>query len=229
MSAAIEGALGLAPLRITARLMGPIVVSDPPVHLDALLTMAVAKREGRPPVCAPIDVLRAMRESPIDLPLARSACGRFYLATRMLGETESHQLRYVQRRFPVSQVIARGSAKRLARSAGEHKDFRSAIQVAHVTEPTWYAVGDADAVRGMLGWITGLGRRRAVGHGAVISWTVEPCESWGAGFPVLDVEGRPLRNVPLDVPGLAENVEVRIGRVAPPYWLQVDEEEIAVA
>lgn len=229
MSAVTEGALGLVPLRITARLMGPIVVSDPPVHLDALLTMAVARREGRPPVCAPIDVLRAMRESPIELPLARSVCGRFYLATRMLGETEAHQLRYVQRRFPVSQVIARGSAKRLARSAGEHKDFRSAIQVAHVTEPTWYAVGDADAVRGMLGWITGLGRRRAVGHGAVISWTVELCESWGAGFPVLDVEGRPLRNVPLDVPGLAEDVEVRIGRVAPPYWLQVDEEEIAVA
>src|SRR5690606_8508703 len=83
VSATTESARGLVPLRITARLMGPIVVSDPPVHLDALLTMAVAKREGRPPVCAPIDVLRAMREDPIALPLARSSCGRFYLATRM--------------------------------------------------------------------------------------------------------------------------------------------------
>lgn len=216
------------PLRITARLMGPIVVSDPPVHLDALLTMAVAKREGRPPVCAPIDVLRAMREDPIDLPLARSSCRRFYLATRMLGEPEAHQLRHVQRRFPVTQVIARGSAERLTRSAGEHKDFRAAIQVAHVTEPTWYAIGNEGAVRELLAWITGLGRRRAVGHGAVISWAVEPCEPWSASFPVLDVEGRPLRNVPLDVPGLADGVDVRIGRVAPPYWLQVDEEEIAV-
>lgn len=213
----------MRPLRVTAHMRAPFMRSDPPVHLDAMLMAAVAKRDAMPPVCSPSDLASAPR---IDLPIARSACDRYWLASRMLGARVEKQRAFVQRRFPVAQWKAYGTKRIINRSAGATKDFREIHELHHIDQPTWYAVGDVARVRALLEWVTGIGRRRAVGHGAVDAWAVKECEPWGDGFPVLDVDGRPLRNLPVDVDGIAD-CEIRLGRVEPPYWMHAGEQEVA--
>lgn len=213
----------MRPLRITAEMVSRTIVSADGLHLDALLMSAVAKRDGLAPLYTQADALRA---EPLDIPVAMSPCGRYYLASATIGEPIAREARHVQRRFPLHEAIAMGDAslKRVATNAGPTKSFRIPVETQHVPVWTWYATGDADGVRDLLSWVTRLGRRRAVGEGLVRAWHVEPCESWD-GFPVLH-DGRPLRHLPMDVPGLGEH-SVRIGRCLPPYWLRVDEQEVA--
>lgn len=213
----------MIPLRVTAEMATRLVISADGLHLDGLLMAAVAKRDDLPPLYTQADALRAPA---LDIPIARSSCGRYYLASAAIGDAIARELRYVQRRFPLHEAIAMGapSLKRVATNAGACKAFRIPVEAQHMPTLTWYAVGNEDGVRELLGWITRLGRRRAVGEGLVREWRVEPCEPW-EGFPVLR-DGRPLRHLPLDVEGLGEHA-VRIGRVSPPYWLRVDEQEVA--
>lgn len=70
-------------------------------------------------------------------------------------------------------------------------------------------------VRELLALVTHLGKRRAVGLGRVERWEVLPCEPW-EGFPVLR-DGRPLRPLPTDWPGLVE-YDLGLRTLSYPYW-----------
>ena len=92
---------------------------------------------------------------------------------------------------------------------------------------TWWCIGDREEIASLLrGCIGYLGKRRAVGHGPIARWEVEPCETW-EGFPVVRA-GRPLRPLPLDWPGLASEPETAYRVLAPPYWRRNREELCAV-
>lgn len=218
----------MIPIRIIADMMSRTVVSDDGLHLDSLLMAAVAKRDGLPPL---LSQRQAIDAEPLQIPIALSPCGRYYLATSALGHVEARENRYVNRRFPLHESIALGdeSFKRVMLSSGSCKGFRVPVESSHVDRWTWYAVGDLEAVRELVPLVTRLGKRRSVGEGLVRAWTVEKCEPWAGAFPVLDVDGMPLRNVPLDTPGLSDRYVARIGRLRPPYWLRHDEHEVACA
>lgn len=218
----------MIPIRIIADMMSRTVVSDDGLHLDSLLMAAVAKRDGLPPL---LSQRQAIDADPLHIPIALSPCGRYYLATSALGHVEARENRYVNRRFPLHESIALGdeSFKRVMLSSGACKGFRVPVESSHVDRWTWYAVGDLEAVRELVPLITRLGKRRSVGEGLVRAWTVDECEPWAGAFPVLDVDGMPLRNVPLDTPGLSDRYVARIGRLRPPYWLRHDEHEVACA
>lgn len=218
----------MIPIRIIADMMSRTVVSDDGLHLDSLLMAAVAKRDGLPPL---LSQRQAIDAEPLQIPIALSPCGRYYLATSALGHVEARENRYVNRRFPLHESIALGdeSFKRVMLSSGACKGFRVPVESSHVDRWTWYAVGDLEAVRGLVPLVTRLGKRRSVGEGLVRAWTVKECEPWAGAFPVLDVDGMPLRNVPLDTPGLSDRYVARIGRLRPPYWLRHEEHEVACA
>jgi hypothetical protein len=218
----------MIPIRIIADMMSRTVVSDDGLHLDSLMMAAVAKRDGLPPL---LSQRQAIDAEPLQIPIALSPCGRYYLATSALGHVEARENRYVNRRFPLHESIALGdeSFKRVMLSSGSCKGFRVPVESSHVDRWTWYAVGDLEAVRELVPLVTRLGKRRSVGEGLVRAWTVEECEPWAGAFPVLDVDGMPLRNVPLDTPGLSDRYVARIGRLRPPYWLRHDEHEVACA
>lgn len=213
----------MIPLRVTAEMVSRVVLSADGLHLDALLMAAVARRDDLPPLMTQAEALSA---APLEIPVARSTCGRYYLASAAIGAPVAREGRYVQRRFPLHEAIAMGDVKRIATNAGPCKAFRIPVETQHIPTLTWYAVGEPEEIRALLSLVSRLGRRRAVGEGLVRAWRVEPCESWGDGFPVLNVEGRPLRHLPLDVAGIGEH-GVRVGRCAPPYWLRVGEAEVA--
>lgn len=213
----------MRPLVIVAEMVSRVVMADP-VHLDGLLMAAVAKRDNLPPLTTQAEALAAPRPK---IPLALSSCGRYFLASAAQGETAARELRYVQRRFPLSEAISMGGAslKRVATNAGPCKAFRIPVETQHIPTLTWYAMGEPEEVRELLEFVTRVGKRRAVGEGLVASWHVmDGVETW-PGFPVMK-DGRPLRHLPLDTDGLVE-FSMRIGRYAPPYWCRPGEEEIA--
>jgi CRISPR type IV-associated protein Csf3 len=213
------------PLKITAELYGRVLLPrEGVIHLDALLMAAVARVEMLPLV------LDEERMAEIPIPVAKSECGRYYLASASVQKVQKHESRWINKRFPIAEWQQLGggkSAQRVQLSAGPSKNFRLPAEAHHIEGQrlTWWCVGDRERITYLLGAITSVGRLRGHGEGEVRSWTVEPCEPW-EGFPVLSPDGAALRTLPLDTPRLGEHVP-RFGNLAPPYWRRSTEEPVA--
>lgn len=214
----------MGPIRITATLDSPIALPTGPLALDGLVMWAAAQRLD----LAPLGFRDAVD---VEIPIAKSACGRVYLASSSIVDWwELHERRFVNRRFPVAeaQVFGEPRFKRINLSAGAQKMYRIPTAVALPEHDTlaWFCVGDREALVDLLTCVTHLGKRRAVGRGKVRAWTVETCEPWSDGFPVVR-EGRALRTLPAEWPGLVDPVlahEV----ISPPYWQRERAETCAV-
>lgn len=215
------------PLRVVAQLGGRIAIPGGPLALDALLAAAVCLREGVPP--APrVEDLR-----PIEIPVVRAAGGRFHLASFSMGAFEHYEKKFTNRRFPVemAQAIGAESVRRIGISGGPGKTYRIPLEVGHVAQDglQWFCVGDPDEIRALLALVHYLGKRRGVGLGRVLGWTVEPAEPWEdwKGFPIVSPEGRPLRTLPANWPGLVDPM-VGYKTISFPYWRREAEEMCAV-
>lgn len=213
----------MTPLRITAHLWGEVVL--PPqggLALDALLAWRVANDLELPPPRSADECTR------VDIPIALEPGGRFHLCSFSQSEAELSALRYVNRRAPVEQYQTIGSTKirRVLLKGGVDKSYRIPMPTAHLRGDvvTWWCIGDAEEIRALLAGIGYLGKRRAVGRGRVVRWDVEPCEPWD-GFPVVR-DGRPLRNLPRDWPGLT-NAPMAYRVLTFPYWDRSREEVCA--
>lgn len=213
----------MRPLRVTAELGGPIALPGGPLALDALLAWAVCAREGHP---QPVDEIK-----PVEIPVQREPGGRFHMCSFSVGEVEEYEQRWVNRRFPLTEAqgFAGAKLKRIQVSAGPCKSFRLPLETAHMRDDrlTWWCIGDAEAISALLPLVTHLGKRRAVGNGRVVRWTVEKCETWGEGFPVV-LNGQPLRPLPPDWPGLADDVAQEYRTISYPYWDRRHEQLCAV-
>jgi CRISPR type IV-associated protein Csf3 len=223
-----EHSARMQPLRVTARLASDIANPMRPPVLDALLAYAVCLSEGRDPPDPTQPVPR------VEIPLARSACGRVHLCSFAVSEVEQMvRGRFTNRRFPLAEAQSMAGPKltRIQLTGGPCKSFRIPIETAWLAgdEIVWYCVGSADAVRDLLVWITHLGKRRGVGLGRVERWTVEAfdpaADGWGEGFPVTR-DGRALRNLPLDFEGTSK-AEQGYAVVTYPYW-ERDREELCL-
>lgn len=211
----------MVPLVVVAHLEGAIARPNPAYCLDSLLDWATYPERGIEHPCSP-EEWEATRT---ELPIARSACGRFHLVSEGIFDTEQTDNRWINRRFPLPEAMALGDAKlrRVDVKAGPQKSYRLPLETLHLLGDVivWFCVGDAQGIRDLLRWVTHLGKRRAVGLGRVARWEVELTSSWGEGFPLLR-EGVPTRALPLDHPGIAGG-EQRIGRFTFPYhyrWLE---------
>lgn len=212
----------MIPLRVTAQLWAGVLMPDRPIALDGLLGYAAWLRTGLPPAQTPDEIVD------LEIPLQKDPTGRFYLASFGMCEMEKHVVRYVNRRAPIEQMQMWGLRMSLTLSAGANKSYRIPHYVARLVDDrlTWWCVGDEAQVRDLLRDVSYLGKKRAVGLGRVKSWHVEPTEPW-EGFPVL-LDGRPLRTLPADYPGIEAECELSVDRLTPPYWLPVGRELCAV-
>lgn len=191
------------------------IILSRPIHFDGLLGAAVALRDQLPP---PIDASAIVE---IDLPLARER--GVWLASASESVVELRELRHINRRFPldVAQIMGARSIKTIDIKAGASASERIPVDVQHMErdELTWWCIGDAEQIRALLALVHHVGRKRGVGFGEVApsGWSVEACEPWGDGFPVLR-DGEPLRNLPADWPGLSPDVVTEYAVPSPPYW-----------
>lgn len=205
---------GSEPLRVRARIAGQI--RNVPA-LDSLLGAVLAERLGVPPAAHEGELV------PLAIPIARAAVGEYYLASFGEFEVERREIRYTHKRFPVEEAQMYGRDIRTLRiNAGPSKGFRIPYEALTLVGDVidWWCIGDSDDIRDLLGSVRHLGKRRGVGYGHVVGWTVEPCKPWGEGFPVAR-DGRPLRPLPWWCPaGL--DLEGALTRSAydMPYWLE---------
>jgi hypothetical protein len=211
------------PLAITARLQGAVALPYGPLALDSLLAAAVARRDGIPPALSPAEV------QPIEIPVEREPGGRFHLASFSVSETECIERRWVNRRFPLAEAQAMGDAKlrRILISAGPCKSYRLPLETRHMVddELRWWCIGEREEIEPLLAITSYIGKKRGVGRGRVVRWTVEPCELWD-GFPVVR-DGKPLRPLPPDWPGL-DDPAMAYRTLTYPYWIHAEEKLCAV-
>lgn len=217
----------MTPLEITATLMGRLVLpTEGYVHLDGILAWAVCALDLRPPA---LDEEQLDRE--IEIPIARSECGRYHLCSVSQADVRAREVRWLNKRFPVEwwQAIGGGkSAQRIQINAGPSKGFRVPIQATHLADDrlTWWCLGDAPEIERLLSVVTHVGRRRAVGEGEVRDWSVRAVEPW-PGFPVWR-DDQPLRALPHDDDRVSAQHVMRMGRLTFPYWLKAENDLVTV-
>lgn len=203
-------------LRITATLGGPICLPGGHLHIDALLCYAVVQERG------PERALDVTMIDDIEIPVARESGGLFHLCSTSLFKVETADLQYTNRRPPVEQYQTLGlhntKLRRVQINLGANKAYRIPRHVEYLVDDRidWFAIGDGAAIRELLAGITHLGKRRGVGLGKVLEWRVEPCESWGHGFPVVR-DGKPLRPLPTDWSGVTDG-RAGFGCITYPYY-----------
>jgi hypothetical protein len=214
------------PLRVECHLQGSVV--RPPM-LDSLLVALTAMRDEIPPVdCQP-----ERMPIRIDIPIQVEPGGRFHLCTEPQFVPVGAETHYKNRRFPVEQAAKLGDEKRVNRiniSAGDEKSYRIPHSVGFIegSTITWWCVGDKNKIEQLLRYCRYVGKFRGVGKGKVRAWVVTECEPW-EGFPVVR-EGRPLRPLPLDWPGLTDYDEEErvLGSIGTCYWDYTAREVCAV-
>lgn len=210
----------MSPLRVTALVPGQIALPNGPLALDSLLACQVALRDGLPPPSSAADCV------PIQIPVQLEPGGRFHLCSFSEGGLTEFDIRYVNRRAPTEAYVEFGVPGRVQINGGPDKSYRIPLEVGHVAggELVWWCVGDAEQIRQLLATVGYLGKKRNVGLGRVAGWTVEPCETW-PGFPVVR-DGRPLRPLPQDWPGL-EDPPLAYRVLSYPYFDHTREELLA--
>lgn len=214
------------PLHVVARLTEGIVLRHP-LMLDALLAWAVANRE---------QVLPPLPGEPspiVEIPVMREPQGRFHLCSQGFAVAECYELRYKNRRAPLQQMARLGTRKitRVRINVGENKSYRVPYELQFLSGDRieWWCFGDRARIVELLRAVHYLGKYRGSGKGRLDihgqPWTVEPCEPWD-GFPVLR-DGLPLRQLPLDWPGLRDDAPRAFRVLGYPYWDHTAEEELA--
>ena len=210
-------------LEVVATVAGPVHAPDGLPMLDGLLSWAIATRDALPLA------LTAEETRDIEVPLERSPCGRLWLCSQESAEVDAAELRYTNKRPAIEQfqAMADPKMKRVDIGAGANKGYRIPRPVSYLVDDriAWWALGDAESIRDLLGLVTHIGKKRSVGWGRVIEWRVATVDAWD-GFPVLR-DGLPLRPLPLDWPGLAPDSPTAYRTIAPPYWDHSREELVA--
>lgn len=210
----------MTPLQITAKLSGQIMCPES-CHLDGLLAYALAQTHGLPPVHVSDDRDRDLSFliAKVSEVLKHDERGFFHCSNPMF-EVEQYERRHINRRFPTDRAVVLGadSVRRVELSTGLSKSFRIPTRACFLRgdEVRWCALGEQSHLERLLGTITHLGKKRAVGLGGVSSWSVTECEGW-EHFPILSKDGRPMRSVPIDTPGLT-SYRTSLELLCFPYW-----------
>ncbi len=214
------------PLRVVAHLTEGVVLTYP-LMLDALLAWAESSKEQRlPPL--------AGRPGPlVEIPVMRVPGGQFHLCSQGFGAESMREVRHKHRRSPWQEMARFGtkSIRRVDIAAGPDKSYRVPYSLTHLeqNEIEWWCIGDRERIASLLSLVHYVGKHRGSGKGRLdihgTPWTVEPCDPW-EGFPILR-DGLPLRQLPIDWPGLRADSPRAWRPLSYPYFDHTAEEEVA--
>lgn len=210
-------------LVINATLTSPMAVPLFPINLDGLLAAMVCAKQGL--------VAGVGEWQDVEIPVERSVCGRYHMASVGHWVSLGSVGGYTQKRAPVTEYIKYGDSKlrTVNTAAGPNKGCRIPQPKALLEQMRWWCIGEAEAIMDLLCLVTHLAKKRSVGHGAVGKWEVTQYTKPWDGFPVMRPDGTPMRNLPLDTPGLGPETAAGVGPLTYPYWDQTRAIEVAQA
>lgn len=215
----------MTPVRITAVLAGPLADYAP--ALDGLLLEAQSRRLGTSPDRLPSRWKPA--PDPLDVPhihLDRDTLGDWpvYRVSRpILAECPAHVAHFGKRIGVERSRLLRPDERRVVVTSNTWtKSYRLPVRVLTVPSVVWFAVGDPDGLRDLLGGVQQLGRKLSHGWGRVKEWHVEEATAdWSWYAPDQD-SGRPvlMRVLPLcpELPADLDGWRADFGACCPPYW-----------
>lgn len=198
----------MRPLRITADLTEPVLYSDDGMHLDGLLAfgafMSLPPEERA--TWPALELTDWARD--IDLPLERWAVeqgGAYderladwhglvwgWAASAVTGEIAARRVAEVRKRPVIAEFARYTTDKSVLITGGPHKAWDLKFPTILAPRLVWYADGDPDEIRRLLGHVPALGKKRNHGHGTVREWRVEPwSESWS-----IERDGMLMRRMP---------------------------------
>jgi len=188
-------------LKITATLGKNYVPgSDGAIHLDALLMKAVVdllpdapELDKSSPMIFPIPV--EIHSVINGLPL--------FLSTSFMS-SGVNSVEYWHKRFPSNDVIRLCKSPNTSTTRGGYKDMRIPVDT-FCSDLTAFCVGDKNEIARLLNTINFIGKKRSIGKGYIVSWSVEKHE-------ISNDEILHMRPVP--------SKSGRIGGWCPPYWFK---------
>lgn len=218
-SPAAAGITQHVPLHVRAHVSQQLVLRGGTIALDAVLEWILWNRGTERP-----HVSSRPSETHPELATVVSFEKGIALCSHAKPELFEMETRYTNRRMPLN--LARhlcDGTRRINMSVGAEKSYHvpysAGLLRAGFVE--WWLMGDLVRVSSLLRLTSHLGARRGVGYGRVDRWEVNRCDTW-EGFPVLR-DGRPLRPLPHDWPGVFEAVP-GFATLRAPYWDLTKEE-----
>lgn len=208
----------MKPLHVTAYLLEGVSLRSP-LMLDALLVYAATLDEQR------LTPISGEPLAPVEIPIEMEQGGRFHLCSQGFASVERSETRYKNMRAPWHEQarLGNGKVKRIDIASGIDKGIRFPYEVQHLegNRIEWWCIGDRDAILALLSRVRYIGRFRGSGKGKLDfyhrePWSVEPCEPWGEGFPVVR-DGKPTRPLPPDYQGLVDP-PMGFTPLTAPYW-----------
>jgi len=208
------------PLVITCELVSPLVSPERFIAIDSMLAYQAVLHTDQPMASNASDCV------PVEIPVLRSPCGRFHMASIAQFNIDKRSVGYTNKRFPTQEAENLSNMRRVETSQGLTKAFRIPREHLHVDKLTWYCIGKRNDCLALLSNVTSIGKKRGVGMGAIIigSWSIALITPW-EGFPVLR-DGMPLRPLPNEFPGIDKSkAEPAFRCLSYPYWDRAREVE----
>lgn len=190
--------------KITFHLDGTGLYYDPnePIHLDSLIAWVLAPKQG----LRHLD--RAGEPGLVRLPIKASRIHGRYIwhasALHPVGPT-GESIWYWRKRFRQARCELTTGAPNLTN--GTYRDWQMPVSLLLCRRMVAYVVGKRGDIRKALSEVRYLGKKRAHGHGKILSVDIEECDDDYS----LVMEGKAMRWLP-DPEGS------RMVRPQPPYW-----------
>ena len=169
-------------LRVSARLEAGIAWAGPwGIALDGLLAARV-HAEAKSAPGAPPHVPVAELANPDDLPLPLARCGppdSWHWAATCAWPVDGHDLMPDVRWWSARPDHAHLEALtahlpiNVREREGRYRARWMPLLNTACTSVTWHAVGDPGRIQQLLSPIVAIGKKRAAGHGHVLSWTID--------------------------------------------------------
>lgn len=204
------------PLKVTCDLRdGTFASADGIIMLDAILYHAWFMRHMPGVLEGTIDPPTTLR---VGLPLRQEPHNTWAASAGQYNQIAITQV-YIHKRpdffnpdYTDNLALDKGI---ISDSVGQYRAWSIPLLVRTIDGPiTFYAVGHADEVQGLLDLIPSIGKKGAAGYGAVRKWTVEEIEE---DYSMLK-NGVLMRPVPLADASEILSPRVQMYGYKPPYW-----------
>jgi len=115
----------------------------------------------------------------------------------------------------VDDYLDTGKAAKINTGAGEFRAYRVPCIIRLVGPIEFYGYGTIDKIAELLSGIASIGKKPAMGWGAVVEWNVEPWpDDWSTYSPKYGL----MRPMPIDEGEQDEKYVIRDCAVKPPSW-----------